>query len=226
MNEHKLSVADKLVVAAHKLTIGGKSTFTAEDLVVAAWHTYPDTFGLPGYEDADGRSMYPDSNRVFAEIMGTKPVRQRGYLVKVGNKLYQLTEAGTHYAGGLQLKAIGVEKVGLERPLKEELERLLKAKATDKFRTGHIDEITFHDACGFWKISARSSAIEFTGRYNNIEKLLASAKTATQEKSIVLRHGGDTITFNDVNNILETHHLMRERFSAEIDVILRRTDQR
>ena len=226
MTERKLSVSDKLVVAANRLEINGRSPFTAEDLVVAAWRAYPDTFGLPGYAGDDGRSIYPDSNRVFAEIMGTKPVRQRGYLVKVGNKLYQLTEAGTHYAAGLQSQAAGTEKVGLARNLKEELERLLRAKATDKFRTGRIDEITFHDACGFWKISARSTAIEFTGRYNNIEKLLASAKSATQEKSIVLRHGGDTITLNDVNNIQEAHHLMRERFAAELDVILRRTDQR
>ncbi len=226
MTEHKLSVADKLVVAAYKLTLDGKSPFTAEDLVVAAWRAYPDTFGLPGYAGVDGRSIYPDSNRVFAEIMGTKPVRQRGYLIKVGNKLYQLTEAGTHYAGALESKPIGIEKVGLARDLKDELERLLKAKAAGKFKTGRIDEITFHDACGFWKISARSTAIEFTGRYNNIERLLASAKAATQEKGIVLRHGGDAITLGDVNNIQEIHHFMRERFAAEIDVILRRTDQR
>src|ERR1035438_9640504 len=187
MTEHKLSVADKLVVAAHKLTISGKSPFTAEDLVVAAWRAYPDTFGLPGYVGADGRSIYPDSNRVFAEIMGTKPVRQRGYLVKVGSKLYQLTEAGTHYAGGLQSEATGIEKVGLARDLKDELERLMKTKASEKFRTERVDEITFHDACGFWKISARSTAIDFTGRYNNIERLLASASTSTQEKNIVLR---------------------------------------
>lgn len=226
MTDQKFSVADKLVVAAYQLKINGKSTFTAEDLVVAAWRTYPDTFGLPGYVDSEGRSIYPDSNRVFAEIMGTKPVRQRGYLVKVGNKQYQLTEAGTHYAGGLQSHENGIEKVGLARDLKDELERLLNAKATNKFKTERIDEITFYDACGFWKISARSTAIEFTGRYNNIEKLLASAKVATQGKSIVLRHGGDTITLNDVNTLQEIHHLMHERFMAEIDVILRRTDQR
>jgi hypothetical protein len=226
MTEQKLSVADKLVVAAQKLTMSGKSPFTAEDLVVAAWRTYPDTFGLPGYAESDGRSMYPDSNRVFAEIMGTKPLRQRGYLVKVGNKLYQLTEMGMHRAEGFQSQATGVEKVGLSRPLKDELERLLNAKATDKLKTGRIDEITFHDACGFWKISARSTAIEFSGRYNNIEKLLTSAKTTTEGKSIILRHGGDIITVNDVNTIQEVHHLMRERFTAEIEVILRRTDQR
>lgn len=226
MEEQKLSVADKLVVTAYRLTSSGKSTFTAEDLVVAAWRAYPDTFGLPGYVDSDGRSKYPDSNRVFAEIMGTKPVRQRGYLVKVGNKLYQLTEAGTHYAGGLNSQSAGIEKVTLERPLRDELERLLNAKATGKFKAGNIDEITFHDACGFWKISARSTAIEFTGRYNNIERLLASASASTQEKSIVLRHGGDAITQSDVTILQDLHHLMRERFAAEIEVILRRTDQR
>ena len=226
MTDRKLSVADKLVVAAHQMRVAGKSPFTAEDLVVAAWRAYPDTFGLPGYADSDGRSAYPDSNRVFAEIMGTKPVRQRGYLVKVGNKLYQLTEAGADYAEGLKAEAVGTEKVGLARPLKDELERLLKAKATDKLKAGRIDEITFHDACGFWKISSRSSAIEFTGRYNNIEKLIASAKSAAHDKGIALRHGGGAITLAEVNSLQELHHLMRERFAAEIDVLLRRTDQR
>jgi hypothetical protein len=226
MSERKLSVADKLVAAAHKLTLSGKAPFTAEDLVVAAWRAYPDTFGLPGYAGPDGRSLYPDSNRVFAEIMGTKPVRQRGFLVKVGNKLYQLTEAGIHYAGGLEPQSGGIEKVGLGRELKDELERLLRAKATDKFATGSIDEITFHDACGFWKISARSTAIEFTGRYNNIERLLNSASTSARDNSIVLRHGGDKITLDDITKLQEMHHFMHERFAAEIDVILRRTDQR
>jgi len=226
MTDNKLSVADKLVIAAYGLELKGRSPFTAEDLVVAAWQSYPDTFGLPGHTDGDGRTIYPDSNRVFAEIMGSKPIRQRGYLIKVGNKMYQLTEAGTHYAGALRSPTGGAEKVGLGRDTKDELERLLKAKATEKFRGDRAEDITFHDACGFWKISARSTAIEFTGRYRNIEKLLNFAKTAAQEKGIILRHGGDTITPSDVNSLQELQQLMRERFATEIDVILRRTDQR
>jgi hypothetical protein len=226
MTHNKLSVADKLVIAAYALEQTGCTPFTAEDLVVAAWRSYPDTFGLPGHTDGEGRSLYPDSNRVFAEIMGSKPIRQRGYLIKVGNKMYQLTEAGTHYAGALHSPAGGAEKVGLGRDTKDELDRLLKAKATEKFRSGRADDITFHDACGFWKISARSTAIEFTGRYSNIDKLLNSARTAAQEKGIVLRHGGETITLTDLNSLQELQQLIRERFATEIDVILRRTDQR
>lgn len=226
MFEQKLSVSDKLVLAAHKLTMNGRAPFTAEDLVVEAWRTYPDTFGLAGYADSSGQNMYPDSNRVFAEIMGTKPVRQRGYLIKVGSKLYQLTEAGIQHATTLRSGSTGTEKVGLARPLKDELERLLNAKATLKYKAGALDEITFHDACGFWKISPRSTSIEFIGRFNNVDRLLQSAKAATEQKNIALTHGGDSIGSIDVNDLLAVHRLMRERFAAEIEVILRRTDQR
>jgi hypothetical protein len=226
MIERKLSVSDKLIIAAYRLTASGKSPFTAEDLVISAWQNYPDTFGLSGHVDENGRNAYPDSNRVFAEIMGTKPVRQRGYLVKVGNKLYRLTEVGTQYASQIQSDSTGIEKLSLARPLKDELHRLLHANAVEKFRNGQIDDITFHDACGFWKISSRSTAIEFTGRYNNIERLLSSAKAISQDRDTALRHGGNAITLSDVESMLNVHHLMRERFSQEIEVILRRTDER
>ncbi len=193
---------------------------------MAAWQSHPDTFGLSGHTYKEGRTLYPDSNRVFAEIMGSKPVREPGFLVKVGNKMYQLTEAGSHYAAGLQGDDGSTDKVGLRRDTKDEIERLLKAKATDKFRSGRAEDITFHDACGFWKISPRSTAIEFTGQYNNIDRIIAAALAAAQNKGIVLRHGAETITLTDLNGLQELHHVMRDRFAPEIDVILKRTDQR
>src|ERR1700733_5140009 len=84
----KLTVPQKLLLAA--LEARKKSaTFTAEDLIVQAWKLYPDTFGLSGYGD-----LYPDSNRVLTNIMGTKGMRGKGWLRKVGEKQYRLTSAG------------------------------------------------------------------------------------------------------------------------------------
>src|SRR2546426_1543885 len=87
-NKKLLSVPDKLLLAAYHLEETGRRPFSAEDLVVAAWRQFPDTFSLAGYRGSDdGQLLYPDSNRVFAEIMGTKPIRKRGLLIKVGNKM-------------------------------------------------------------------------------------------------------------------------------------------
>ena len=94
----KLSIADKLLIAALDIEKAGKKEFSAEDLVVSAWKKFPDAFGLQGYLDENGKSIYPNSNRVYAEIMGSKPLRKRGLFQKVGNKMYKLTEAGHPYA--------------------------------------------------------------------------------------------------------------------------------
>ena len=172
-------------------------------------------------------SLHPDSNRVFAEIMGSKPIRQRGWLTKVGNKLYRLTEAGRQHASGLsRLKSDRDEKISLGRSEREEIERLLRAKATKKFRSGFLDEITFHDACAFWRISARCAAIEFKGRYNNLDQLLNAAKSVALGKDFTFRHGGNPINLSDLSVLKEVQGFMRERFQNEIAVILQRTDQR
>lgn len=92
-----LSVSDKLLVAACRLE-ERVPLFSAEDLVVAAWEYYPDTFGLRGHPSSSGKALYPDSNRVFAEIMGSKPLRARGLLEKTGSKTYRLTGAGRQRA--------------------------------------------------------------------------------------------------------------------------------
>ncbi|MCX6633894.1 MAG: hypothetical protein NT090_02175 [Acidobacteria bacterium] len=227
MSEPKLRVVDKLLLAAFSLENTGRLPFTAEDLVVSAWTAYPDTFGLAGHVDASGVNLYPDSNRVFAEIMGSKPIRHRGWLVKVGNKTYRLTEAGRERALALSsANGSAVEKISLSRTSKEELERLLAVNATKKYRAGLPDEITFHDACAFWKISARSAAIEFTGNFNNIERLFESATKAAMGQDFTFRHGGTVIGLSDLALLKELQRFMRERFSKEIDVILQRTDQR
>ena len=90
----RLTVPQKLLLAA--LEARKKSpTFTAEDLVVQAWKLYPDTFGLSGYGD-----RYPDSNRVLTNIMGTKGMRGKGWLRKVGEKQYRLTSAWSERCRG------------------------------------------------------------------------------------------------------------------------------
>lgn len=66
------SILEKLLIAAFELEEKGHKPFSAEDIVVASWQKFPDAFGLAGYQD-----RYPDSNRVFAEIMGSKPIRKK-----------------------------------------------------------------------------------------------------------------------------------------------------
>src|SRR5882757_5590194 len=67
----------------------GQSPFSAEALIVASWQKFPVTFGLKGYAE-----QYPDSNKVLSSIMGEKGLAKRGWLVKMGQKLYTLSRDG------------------------------------------------------------------------------------------------------------------------------------
>jgi hypothetical protein len=220
-----LSVSEKLLLAAYELEESGRRPFSAEDLVVGAWRRFPDTFGLAGYRGEDDRLLYPDSNRVFAEIMGAKPIRQRGLLVKVGNKMYQLTEAGRDHARLLsaRLGAYQLEKGGLAREIQRELQRLFASKGTEKHRNGRSQDITFHDACAFWGISPRSSAIEMEGRMANLLRIVEAARAATRGRSVTFDHGGQSYSASDLDELLRVHNDMLKRFAAEVLIIRKRT---
>ena len=107
--------------------------------------------------------MYPDSNRVFAEIMGTKPARKNGWIEKTGDKRYRLSEAGRQKVGELSGKT-STRKAGLDRTTILRVQRLLGSRAVSKYRTGRESEITFLDACSLWGITPRSNLKELTVR--------------------------------------------------------------
>src|SRR5208282_3582558 len=88
-NLTEFTVPEKILLAADQLEKQGQSPFSAEALIVAAWQQYPRTFGLKGYTDT-----YPDSNKILSSIMGEKGLARRGWLVKMGQKLYALTREG------------------------------------------------------------------------------------------------------------------------------------
>jgi hypothetical protein len=227
-NKGFLNISEKLLLAAYEIEDNGICPFSAEDLVVAAWRKFHDAFGLAGYHGDNGHLLYPDSNRVYAEIMGTKPIRKSGYLIKVGRKLYQLTEAGRVRARDI-LKSSGapqIEKAGLAREVQRELKRLFISKASEKYKKNRIEDITFHDACVFWRISPMSSAIEFKGRISNLERIIESAKKAFKKGPMTFEHSGQTFTTNDLNNLLKLHQTMMNKFKEDINVILKRTDER
>jgi hypothetical protein len=227
-SREKLSVTEKLLLAAYDLEEVGKKPFSAEDLVVSAWRKFPDTFGLAGYLDKKGSLSFPDSNRVFAEIMGSKPIRKRGFLKKVGTKMYQLTEAGRGNARILlnRNSEVQIKKAGLPREIEEELKRLFSSKALEKFKNNRLEDITFYDACSFWGISPRSSAIELDGKIANLEKVIELAQKIVDEKDATFEHGSRAFGTNDLEVLVNLHQDLLKTFHEEIKIIRKRKDER
>ena len=223
----KFTVSDKLILAAASLEETKGQAFSAEDLVVKAWEMFPDTFGLPGYNNENGLPLYPDSNRVFSEIMGSKPIRKRGLIQKIGRKKYRLTESGREFASLILARTgNGPKKAGLSRDTKKELKRLLASRAYDKFKNGREEAITFYDACAFWGISPRSSAMNFTARREHVKTMIdLASESLHDDKKKELEHGGQAFSGSDIGKLNSLQDYMLNRFEDELNIIKSRADR-
>lgn len=225
----KLGIADKLLIAALEIENSGKTQFSAEDLVVFAWKKFPEAFGLKGYADDEGKPLYPDSNRVYAEIMGSKPIRKQGLLKKVGSKLYRLTEAGRNRAVSAlgQRDSILPRKWALAREDQVALRRIFESRAVAKIRNGKDDEVSFFDACGFWGIGPRSNAKDLWDRFAQLEGVLSrSLEAIGSSGSATSKHGGTPYTKEELLQIQNVHELLQDKFAADLEFIRNRTDER
>jgi len=221
MEINRLTIADKVLSAAFQLELKGKRPFPIEDLVVSAWQMFPDAFSLAGHK-------LPDSNRVFAEVMGSKPLRQQGLIVKVGQKMYRLSEAGLERARRISNRTNGRAdaKMALARPTIDRLRKVLSTRAVEKCRDGKLEDISFYEACAFWGISPRSTAIELEGSINNLRRILDAARKALSGEDRSLQHGGEPIGDADLDLVKQLDEDLQERYKRELDVIRKRTDER
>jgi len=226
---NNLSIHEKLLISALAIDERGKERFSAEDLVVMAWNKFPEAFGLAGYVDEKGVPLYPNSNRIYAEIMGSKPLRKNGLIRKVGSKMYQLTELGRARANSLRVTKTKdrAEKWALAREHIDFIRRLFESKAAKKHREAKTQDISFFDACGFWGISAASNAKDLWGRFAEVENALNIAiKSMFGKDSVQFKHGGEEFSEKDINNLVEIHKFLQEKFGSEIEYIKKRTDER
>ena len=219
------TVPEKLLLAALQAREQSK-TFTAEDLVVEAWQMFPDTFGLVGYSD-----KYPDSNRVLTNIMGTKGMRGKGWLQKVGEKQYRLTSKGLIDGEARSNLTEQVEtklRAELDRKTTNALERIMNTSAVKIEAGDELGLLTFNDACGFWDISSRSNANTLVGRLADVTVLLERARKILAKRgrsdSIKLRR--EKITADDLDRLIKLHEEMQEQFKSELNVLRQRTDER
>lgn len=218
------TVPEKILICAIELDTD-KGTFTAEDLVVRCWQRFPDTFGLQGYAE-----KYPDSNRILTNIMGTKGLRGKGWLRKVGEKRYRVTETGKHaYAvnAGSDNPAERRRAAGLDRSVVEILERVFKSRALQKFRIKQ--QLNFGDLSAFWNVSPRSNAYQLNVAIKDTEAALSAADDLLKEagtSSIVVPNTSVAITRSDLALVQSLQNHLKETFMSDLNVIRQRDDER
>ncbi len=218
------TLLEKILLAAAALEEAGQSPVSAEALIVAAWKRHPRTFGLKGYED-----HYPDSNKVLSGIMGEKGLPKRGWLAKVGQKLYALTREGRQVARLL----VGAEPADvpdapgprLSRAQDLQLQALLASAVWQKARQGRQNDWTFSEAARFWDLGERQGQavderlIEFRDRLQGAEVVLGSAGSAQLGNGKLVRAA-------EARQLLEIDEQLAGRFARHLQVLRTRGERK
>jgi hypothetical protein len=216
------TVPEKILLAAYQLEEEGQSPFSAEALIVASWQKFPKTFGLKGYTD-----QYPDSNKVLSSIMGVRGLANRGWLVKMGQKLYSLTREGRevvrHIHNGGEPPAAKMA-VKLSRDQEKFLLRLFETSALEKFQEGRRPELTFADACRFWELSETMQAEVVNGRLSRLRLQLTDLERLLSRNDIELSNGR-SVSVDDINLLLALHQYLEERFSRHLNLLRTRAER-
>jgi hypothetical protein len=216
------TVPEKILLAAHQLEKEGQSPFSAEALIVASWQKFPRTFGLKGYTD-----LYPDSNKVLSSIMGEKGLARRGWLVKMGQKLYALTREGRVVVGRMQQGGEQEVTPSLTRLSREQdrfLLGLLASPAVEKYEDGRKAELTFADACRFWGISDSLRGEALDNRLNRFEALLAEIDRFLGTGATELSNGR-SISGDDLVQLTKVHEYLGERFARHLSLLRTRVEK-
>jgi len=219
----RLSLEEEVLLAATDFEVNGQVAFTAEELAIATWKRFPDSFGM------EGHPQYPDSNRVYTKLMGRKGLVGRGWLMKVGEKRYQLSEAGRVMAkalGNASGSSTGL-RAALSRNQKLILQKLLSSRVVTKLKTSGAESVGFHDACSFWDISPRSNASTLQARLQTVESIINAAReVSSQGIEITLTQSGLVIGTNEIELLRETNRMLLQKFMGDLDIIRKRTDER
>src|SRR5947207_5133525 len=203
-NVEEFTVPEKILLAADVLDKEGQSPFSAEALIVVSWQKFPKTFGLKGYAD-----QYPDSNKILSSIMGEKGLARRGWLVKMGQKLYALTRDGRQVIRKVMLQdEEPTSDNGSLLKLPREQERfvlvLLDSTAVQKFEENRKSELTFADACRFWGITENMKGEVLDARIIQARKTLGELERIIGEGEAELS-AGRSVDSGDVRVLTNIH---------------------
>jgi len=224
-NVDEFTVPEKILLAADTLDKQGQSPFSAEALIVTAWQKFPKTFGLKGYTD-----QYPDSNKILSSIMGEKGLARRGWLVKMGQKMYALTREGRTVVrkvtlDGEEPASSGDAFIKLSRDQERFLLLLLDSSAVQKFEENRKGELTFADACRFWGITENMKGDVLDAKIQQVQMQLAEMDRLFADADSQLSNGR-ILTAGDVRVLTNIHRYMEDRFDRHLNLLRARPSRR
>lgn len=86
----RLNHREKILVGALSL---GAGAFEVEELVIACWRRWPESFGLRGYT-----ASHPNNATILCKLCGAEGLVDRGLIERLTPSRYQLTRSGRRRA--------------------------------------------------------------------------------------------------------------------------------
>jgi hypothetical protein len=214
------SLPEKILLAAYNLENTGLTPFSAEALIVAAWQRYPRAFGLKGYVE-----QYPDSNKVLATLMGGRGLAKRGWLAKMGAKLYALTREGRQQvrrlSPGDDLPPEAPEAMQLPLELDKLMQVLITSSALQKYQGDHKQDLNFADACRFWNITEHLTGKDLDERIDIVRNGLLELDRVLGDNSALLGNGR-LLTANDATDLSHLDNHLFQRFERHLTLLRNR----
>ena len=215
----RTGLRQQLLLAALECSGGDLGrTFTAEDLLLAAWGRDPLAWGLRGHERA-----HPDSERIYKEL---DRVKVGELLEKVRQRTYRLTPAGLASASAVAgAKPEAAEKA--ERALADAVTEIISHPV---FRAWIIDPAApkhFRDAGYFWGIAPGTPPSAIRSRIGRVDKTLEAALSLLDDlgtDEISARPGQALYQRRDIQRAMEFQATLKERFSKDLAAL--QADQR
>jgi hypothetical protein len=102
--------------------------------------------------------------------------------------------------------------------MNETLAAMLASAALDKFSHRHKAELTFADACGFWRITVDDAPKLIDRRLALVRLALHDARSESRDGPIVLP-GKRAIDAEQVGQLLELHEHLLERFGRHLTLL-------
>jgi hypothetical protein len=161
--------------------------------------------------------------------MGEKGLARRGWLVKMGQKMYALTREGRQVVRRVMLQEEEPTPDGAAVKLSRDQERfvlaLLDSSAVQKFEENRKNELTFADACRFWGITENMKGEALDERIEMLQRSLSEFDRLFADSDAQLSNGR-IVTAGDIRVLTNIHRYMEDKFDRHLNLLRARPGSR
>lgn len=221
----RIGLRQQVLLAALQCSGGDTNkTFTAEELLLAAWKRDSVSWGLRGHE-----REHPDSEKIYKELdrASVKGKNVRGGLIglglfeKIRFRTYRFTPAGLIEAS--EVSGVEQEIRGTaERTLADAIADILSHPVFREWLKNPEMPKHFRDAGHFWGVASGTPPSVIQARIRDVDNTLEKASSLLKTsgaKEIVARHGKTLFDQTSINRAVEFHETLKRRFTAELSTL-------